>query len=30
MHLPWSGSLTDDDKMIKTTQAFEGREVVVT
>jgi hypothetical protein len=30
MHLPWSASLTDDDKMIKTMQAFEGREVIVT
>lgn len=29
-HLPWSRSRTDDDKILRTTQHFEGKEVVVT
>jgi len=29
-HLPWSGGVTDDDRVLADTNAFEGREVVVT
>ncbi|MGC5328345.1 RNA ligase family protein [Brevibacillus sp. SYSU BS000544] len=30
LHLPWSRSKTDDDKILKTVSHFEGREIVVT
>ncbi len=30
MHLPWSRSYTDDDKILRDTKHFEGREIVVT
>ncbi|AWB43739.1 2'-5' RNA ligase [Paenibacillus sp. CAA11] len=30
MHLPWSRSYTDDDKILRDVKAFEGKEVVVT
>lgn len=29
-HLPWSPGLTDDDRMLPSTEVFEGREVVIT
>lgn len=29
-HLPWSPGLTDDDRMLKSTEHFEGRRVIVT
>lgn len=29
-HLPWSPGLTDDDRMLKTTEHFHGRRVIVT
>ncbi|SET23953.1 RNA ligase family protein [Paenibacillus sp. NFR01] len=30
MHLPWSRGYTDDDKMLRNTDHFNGREVVIT
>lgn len=30
MHLPWSRSYTDDDKILRNTDHFAGREVVIT
>jgi hypothetical protein len=30
LHLPWSPGLTNDDRQLKSTEHFEGREVVVT
>ena len=30
MHLPWSESKTDDDRTLESTEAFKGKEVVVT
>ncbi|KHF32681.1 RNA ligase family protein [Paenibacillus sp. JTLBN-2024] len=30
MHLPWSRSYTDDDRILRTTDHFAGREVVIT
>lgn len=29
-HLPWSPGLTDDDRMLRSTEHFEGRRVIVT
>lgn len=29
-HLPWSQNITDDDRVIKTLEQFEGREIVIT
>lgn len=29
-HLPWSPGVTDDDRMLKSTEHFEGRRVIVT
>jgi hypothetical protein len=30
LHLPWSGSRTDDDKVLKSVAHFQGKEIVVT
>ncbi|NUU62749.1 RNA ligase family protein [Paenibacillus agri] len=30
MHLPWSRGYTDDDKILRNTEHFKGREVVIT
>lgn len=30
MHLPWSRGYTDDDKILRNTDCFKGREVVIT